>query len=197
MSSPDYLSYKKKKQKMEANKKRPISRSDMVLRIFLITFAIMFCVVAFTIKNYSSKLDIELVSETGYAENFDEAYTRSTIDERLRQIQYEENLPSVSKSAKKKDEMDEIMDSARFDEIVKPEKIAVEEEKILEEIILDDKPSEAVRQVKFEEKNIKPVSLTKPPTPPKPPKPAVNSSVKPPFEAIELSEPPLPSRADF
>lgn len=189
MSSPDYLSYKKKKQKMETGKSTSISRRDMVLRIFLITFVIIFSVVAFTIKNYSSRLDIEMASETGYGDNFDDSM-RSSVDERLRQLQLEENLPSVSKSTKKKSEMDEIMDSASFEEIVQPNRLAVEEEVNTDEITLQDDSPASVKQVHLNNQNIRPVSTTRPPAPPKP---AVNTRVKPPFETQELNQPPLPS----
>ena len=124
-----------------------------------------------------------MASETGYGDNFDDTM-RSKIDSRLRRLQLEENLPSVSKSMKQKSEMDEIMDPASFDEMVGSKK-AVYDDVNTDEVALEDNEQSPVKQVSLKTQSAK--------NPPLPPKPAVNIAPKPVFETKELKQPPLPS----
>ncbi len=126
-NSPDYLSYKKSKMNNKVVMNKKSSKFKISAWIFLITFALIFAFVVQVVRKYSTKIDIEYgrnQSELSSYENQDVFSDSNTdnrkrkIDNRLRQIQLEENAPSESKISKSDKKADEVIDKAHFDKII-------------------------------------------------------------------------------
>ena len=91
------------------NKKRKESKT---ISIFLITFIVTFAFVALSVKYFSPEIDVEIESKEHIAE---EDVEKGSVDERLRWIQFEDNMPGVStryteeKEALKKENEDNVI----------------------------------------------------------------------------------------
>lgn len=76
----------------QGNKNKRKKESKTV-SIFLITFIVTFAFVALSVKYFSPEIDVEIESKEQIAE---EDIEKGSIDERLRWIQFEDNMPGVS-----------------------------------------------------------------------------------------------------
>lgn len=74
------------------NKKKKNKESKTV-SIFLITFIVTFAFVALSVKYFSPEIDVEIEGKEQIAE---EDVEKGSVDERLRWIQFEDNMPGVS-----------------------------------------------------------------------------------------------------
>ncbi|MBO5948017.1 SPOR domain-containing protein [bacterium] len=74
------------------NKKKKNKESTTV-SIFLITFIVTFAFVALSVKYFSPEIDVEIEGKEQIAE---EDVEKGSVDERLRWIQFEDNMPGVS-----------------------------------------------------------------------------------------------------
>lgn len=76
----------------QGNKNKRKKESKTV-SIFLITFIVTFAFVALSVKYFSPEIDVEIESKEQIVE---EDIEKGSIDERLRWIQFEDNMPGVS-----------------------------------------------------------------------------------------------------
>ena len=65
--------------------------------LFITTFLISLIVITYFIKSMSPDVDVEIAGEHIEAENATESDIKQAIDDRLRWIQMEDNMPGVSK----------------------------------------------------------------------------------------------------
>lgn len=160
-TTPDYLTYKRSKIKTEIEeKRRPISKINFLLQLFLATFIVMFIIIVVVIMKFSSRVDIEYASTPSgdysmkqeeenipiapnYAPFEDE---QQKIDMRLRLIQQEENAPSEAKIISDSNKDNEIINPIHIEESKKIDKI----EKIKTQNALSEtkKPSETQETIK-------------------------------------------------
>ena len=106
-NTSDYFAYKKNKLENEPQPtKKPISKFNFLLQLFIATFIIMFIVIVIAIMKYSSRVDIEYAQgELSLSNNdaqsnvtgYDVEDKQGKIDKRLLLIQQEENAPSEAK----------------------------------------------------------------------------------------------------
>lgn len=135
-NSSGYFAYKKNKiQNEEIEHRKPISRVNFLLQLFVATFVVVFIVIVVSIMKYSSaKMDIEYTqgelqlstgtvnSIAGYNAVIEEDQQRK-IDKRLLLIQQEENAPSEAKIVDNKKENHEVIDKTHLENNKKIEKI--------------------------------------------------------------------------
>ena len=69
-------------------------KQNKTLTIFLATFIITFAFVAMAVKYFSPEIDVEFGKATEEEQAADE--DKGSVDERLRWIQFEDNMPGVS-----------------------------------------------------------------------------------------------------
>lgn len=127
----------------QTNKKKKRKESK-TLSIFLITFIVTFAFVALSVKYFSPEIDVEIEGKEQIEE---ENIEKGSVDERLRWIQFEDNMPGVS---------------TRYTD----EKEASPKIKDDDVIVYDEENNESNEIEKLEEKvqEVKPLSATPLPT---------------------------------
>lgn len=78
--------------------------------LFTITFLLTLMAVTYVIKNYSPNVDVEIGGESENAMTYDESgdiEPKKAVDDRLKWIQLEDNMPGVSKREGEEDSKDE------------------------------------------------------------------------------------------
>ena len=73
--------------------KKKKKKESKTVSIFLITFIVTFAFVALSVKYFSPEIDVEIEGKEQIAE---EDVEKGSVDERLRWIQFEDNMPGVS-----------------------------------------------------------------------------------------------------
>ena len=166
IETSDYFTYKKNKLQTELkSQKKPFSRFNFLVQLFIATFVIMFIVIVVAIMKYSSKMDIEYSkgdlsfnniessnSVAGYSsDDFDEEQRK--IDKRLLLIQQEDNAPSEAKiiqpDNKKNDEVISPIHVENSKKIDKIEKIKAQNEQSVKKETAGSKLAEVIDEVKL------------------------------------------------
>lgn len=129
-NSPDYLTYKKNKQKLERSDKKT-SKLKVITWVFVITFSLFFAIFTNFVAKYTTKMDIEYdknaTTDQGQA-YIDNAFGTDSllsardadeknrvIDRRLRLIQLEESAPYEAKVINK--DSNSVIDREHYEKI--------------------------------------------------------------------------------
>ena len=126
--------------------------------IFLATFIITFAFVAMAVKYFSPEIDVE-ISKATEEEQADDAEDKGSVDERLRWIQFEDNMPGVStRFTDKKDQTEDTKTAQNQEET--DNTIVYDEDlnKKQQPKAIEKEPVVKVEKVKPQAPDVKPVS---------------------------------------
>ena len=126
------------------NKDKKIKKQHKSLTIFLTVFIVTFAFVALAVKYFSPEIDVEIGKN---AEETDvEDGEKGSVDERLRWIQFEDNMPGVSTRFTAGEE-----NAAEENNQGEEEKIVYDEEKSSENKNVNEKTAEPAMKVETQE----------------------------------------------
>lgn len=145
METPDYLAYKKTKEKYRTENSK-VPKIKLFIWIFVITFFGAFMGVRILAGQYTYKIDIEQeknLRKDNFADMQDSEERKYSIDRRLTNIYNEEVAPSKAKVIEKSDDPS-VIDMNSYREMIKKEEEEQKEEAVTPDKTQDDNENEKV-----------------------------------------------------
>ncbi len=156
------------------NKNLKKSKNRKMLYLFFTTFFLSMFIVGFLIKTLSPNVDVEIGDGQSVVEDAESEVTeeQSNVDNRLKWIQFEDNMPGVSKRFDEKDLSEEASYQSDIKEEVKSDEKVRDKKDKQEEVVL--KETKVIKQPKY--------------APPVPTASDVNNSVKDAASPVKMSK---------